>query len=145
MKNIHDILLEYLPELDEVVEKTLEIAGKRGVEIARSTTLFNHGDSFNAAITYTQLTSHSGLVDADPVDKKGVHYGAFLEYGTRPHIIEAKNAKTLRFEVDGDVIFAKRVHHPGTKAYGFMEKSGEQLESELPDIFDAVFNTIIKE
>jgi len=45
-----------------------------------------------------------------------IHRAArFLEYGTQPHIIEPRTRKALRFEVDGTMIFARRVLHPGTE------------------------------
>ena len=43
----------------------------------------------------------------------GKPYSRFLEYGTRPHTIEAKNTKALAFRSGGQTVFAKRVHHPG--------------------------------
>lgn len=57
----------------------------------------------------------------------------FLEFGTRPHEITPNAAKALRWaaspsgarltgtpRVGAAVVFAKRVHHPGTKPYPFM-------------------------
>jgi hypothetical protein len=56
----------------------------------------------------------------------------FLEFGTKPHIIRPKNAKALRWASAGNsrlsgaprsgapVMFAKVVHHPGTRPYPFM-------------------------
>lgn len=35
--------------------------------------------------------------------------------GTRPHIIAARRAKTLRFYSHGRIVYAKVVHHPGTQ------------------------------
>jgi hypothetical protein len=35
--------------------------------------------------------------------------------GTKPHIIVPKSAKTLRFNSHGKIVYAKVVHHPGTK------------------------------
>jgi hypothetical protein len=43
-----------------------------------------------------------------------------LEYGSRPHVIEAIDAKALRFKWLGNLFFAKRVQHPGTKAHGMV-------------------------
>lgn len=40
-----------------------------------------------------------------------------LEYGSQAHEIRPKDAKALRFEVDGETVFTKLVHHPGTKPY----------------------------
>lgn len=58
---------------------------------------------------------------------------AYLEYGTKPHTITPKAAKALRFAASAGgtrlsgsprsgaaVVFAKVVHHPGTKPYPFM-------------------------
>jgi hypothetical protein len=57
----------------------------------------------------------------------------FLEYDTKPHVIEPRNAKMLSWTTGkrlsgrarsgkgaGQRIFAKRVHHPGTKAQPFL-------------------------
>jgi len=35
--------------------------------------------------------------------------------GTRPHIIAARHASTLRFYSHGRIVYAKVVHHPGTR------------------------------
>lgn len=47
-------------------------------------------------------------------------YAKFIENGTRPHVIVPRNAKALRFVVNGQVVFAKKVNHPGTRAYPAM-------------------------
>lgn len=46
-----------------------------------------------------------------------------LEYGTRPHEITPVKAKVLAFVVDGDKVFTRRVNHPGTRPYGFANKT----------------------
>lgn len=48
----------------------------------------------------------------------------FVLDGTRPHIIRARRAKALRFDMGGRTVFAKQVHHPGTRANNFL---GEAL------------------
>jgi|SRR5215217_513299 len=35
--------------------------------------------------------------------------------GTKPHTILPKSAKTLRFNSHGKIVYAKVVHHPGTR------------------------------
>lgn len=60
-------------------------------------------------------------------------YAAFVELGTRPHEITPNAAKALRFAATpggrrlsgaprkgAAVVFAKRVHHPGTKPYPYL-------------------------
>ena len=63
-----------------------------------------------------------------------VPYAKYVEFDTRPHIIEAKTAQALRFRDKGELIFAKRVHHPGTtghymltKTMGITERNIERL------------------
>lgn len=76
--------------------------------------------------------------------------GVYLEYGTRPHIIRPRNARVLRFPAkgvpttlggrvrtsaarklgNGAFVFAKVVHHPGTKPQPFMVPGAQRaLES----------------
>lgn len=42
-------------------------------------------------------------------------HAPFVLFPTKPHAIVAKRAKVLRFEVNGSLIFRRRVAHPGTK------------------------------
>jgi len=44
----------------------------------------------------------------------GDRKAAIIEFGTRPHFIIPRNKRALKFEVDGEEVFAKWVHHPGT-------------------------------
>lgn len=63
----------------------------------------------------------------------GANYAAAVESGTRPHVIVPRRRKALRFAASpggarlsgtprsgSDVIFAKRVRHPGTRPQPFM-------------------------
>ena len=56
--------------------------------------------------------------DATVSTAKGKEYnlGFLLETGTSPHLIEPVMANVLHFKINGEDIFAKRVHHPGTVA-----------------------------
>jgi hypothetical protein len=59
-------------------------------------------------------------------------YAAFVELGTRPHVIVPRTKKVLRWPATGSAtlsgrvasggqaIFARKVNHPGTKAQPFM-------------------------
>ena len=64
-----------------------------------------------------------------------VPYAIYVEYGTRPHEILPVRAKALRFEVDGKVVFAARVHHPGTRPQPFIRETAEQIRDEVPEVF----------
>lgn len=72
------------------------------------------------------------------------NYAAYVEFGTRPHDIVPKNRKVLAWPADkgsatlagkvrkgGRVRFAKRVHHPGTRARSFMVAGAQKALSLL--------------
>jgi hypothetical protein len=59
-------------------------------------------------------------------------YGFFHEYGVpHPWVIEARNAKALRFEIGGAVVFAKRVTHPGLPERSFMRSALEDKRDAI--------------
>ncbi|MFH9439019.1 hypothetical protein [Streptomyces rochei] len=61
-----------------------------------------------------------GLEGVITCDHPATH---FVLNGTRPHLIKPRRAKALRFEVDGRVVYAKIVRHPGTAANNFMAEA----------------------
>jgi hypothetical protein len=44
-------------------------------------------------------------------------YAPYVELDTRPHIIKPKYKQALKFSIDGNTIFSKEVHHPGTTGH----------------------------
>ena len=82
--------------------------------------------------------SVSGLVGTDDA------IYSYVDKGTRPHVIKPRRAKRLRFRTGyrakttpgvlisrrggatGDVVFARKVNHPGTEARGFSEELQRQ-------------------
>lgn len=47
-------------------------------------------------------------------------YANYVEFGTKPHVIEAKNKKALAFTMNGQKVVVKKVNHPGTRAQPFV-------------------------
>ena len=59
-------------------------------------------------------------------------YGAVHEFGgTRAYQILPVNAKALRFEVGGRVVFAKSVNHPPLPERSFMRSSLVEMRDEI--------------
>lgn len=52
-----------------------------------------------------------------------VDYASMVQNGTRPHIIRPRTKQALKFNVGGQVVFAKVVHHPGTRARPFLDRA----------------------
>ncbi len=51
------------------------------------------------------------------------HYLGYHLFGTEPHIIRPRRRKALRFSVGGQIVFARKVQHPGTASNNFLVKA----------------------
>jgi len=56
-----------------------------------------------------------------------VSYAKYVHDGTRPHIIRPRTAQALRFRVGNQIVYAKIVHHPGTRARPFLDRAIAQV------------------
>ena len=56
----------------------------------------------------------------------------FIEGGTKAHDEKPRRKKVMRFEAQG-TIFAKRVHHPATRAQPFLKPAADRRPREEPD------------
>lgn len=52
-----------------------------------------------------------------------VEYADMVHGGTRPHLIRPRNKQVLRFKVGGRYVYARVVHHPGTRARPFLDRA----------------------
>ncbi len=68
----------------------------------------------------------------------------YVQFGTKPHIIEAVNAKVLSFFWDkvGDQVFFKRVKHPGTKANPFLDRAISSAEKRIPEFVQTALDGV---
>lgn len=62
-------------------------------------------------------------------------YAGFVEFGTAPHEIRPKNPNgVLRFQVGGQTVYARVVHHPGTRAAYYVARAFEQWLGSLGEM-----------
>ncbi len=66
--------------------------------------------------------------------KATAKHAAYVEYGTEPHRIEARKARSLRFVSAGEIRFRRSVQHPGTKPTHFMERAGDAGRTALEEM-----------
>ena len=96
----------------------------------------------------TVVTAGAGAISVSVgFDPREVPYGAIQEYGgtTRAHLIAAKDARALRFSLADQLVFAKRVRHPGAKipARSFLRSSlAEEGGGASDDVSDAVMEEL---
>lgn len=85
------------------------------------------------------------LIKADPVRRVGpwalasgvsslARYSAPVHEGARPHVIRPRVARALRFEINGRVVFARRVNHPGNRPNPFLSNAVHRVVSSDPRI-----------
>lgn len=106
-----------------------KILGRLGLSTVREAKILvrRRTGNLGRSIRIKSLTATSVTVEA------GARYAGFVEHGTRPHEITPRAKKALRWAASpagarltgtprkgAAVIFAKRVHHPGTRAYPFL-------------------------
>ena len=59
-------------------------------------------------------------------------YAAAVHEGARPHVIKPKTAGgVLAFKVDGRLVYAKSVRHPGNKGRPFLTRAAEEELASL--------------
>jgi len=89
------------------------------------------GKSFMLRESVTTVNTPRGFTTYPDID-----YAKYVDKDTRPHIIRPRNAKALRwFGQWGQPIFAKQVHHPGTKGQHFIRRTAEQCRGYLADLW----------
>lgn len=83
-------------------------------------------------------------IEGDPVRRVGlrvdsgvtvrVPYAASVHEGARPHVIRPRFARALRFEIGGQVVFARKVNHPGNRPNPFLRNAVHRVASADPRI-----------
>ena len=110
----------------------------------------------------TRRTIRPGYLARTEALVKAGGAAAYLEHGTKPHVIRPKNAKALRFPASGAkttlggrvrtgelrrlgagaYVFAGEVHHPGTKPQPFLLPGAKAAASKggLKDVVVSLWN-----
>lgn len=99
-------------QLDKAVMDFLVKRARRVQRNARSMAPGRMGRKVNAVI----VGKHVRIESNHPATM-------FVIKGTRPHIIRPRYRKVLKFKMHGRTVFAKVVHHPGTKKNDFLTKA----------------------
>lgn len=147
------IKIENLDKLKAAFQKAPAVAtGEYGRAIER-TAFKIEGDAKRAAPVnkqsgggnLRQLIGSRMTGKASAIVESKAKYSAYVDQGTRPHIIRIKRARVLANRRTGQ-IFGKIVQHPGTKAQPYFTnavKSGEKfINSELKTALQNVLNSI---
>lgn len=123
-REARDALVTLKGGVRNAMSLAMHAAVEAATHSAKSTTLYKDRTGDTRKSLVGESFALSGTVT-------GRNATIFLENGTRPHIIEARNAKMLRFVINGAVFFRRRVFHPGTEARPFMTIARDLGEQTL--------------
>lgn len=121
-------LSEFVEHMDKEVHDALAAALERAVGVAKGGQFFDRTGDLRDQIRYTL----DGLASEDTLlGTLGAYtpYASYVEDGTEPHEIRARNRKALKIPAKGGgFYFAKSVQHPGTKPVRFMLAAVESVD-----------------
>lgn len=112
---------QFLAKHDAILAQSLEESRQRGlVEVARSPGFKPRTGALQKATTGRVVRTRSGAI-VRLQNRKA--YAAAIDKGSKPHVIQARRRKALRFMGAGGVVFRRRVNHPGNKPYHFLSRA----------------------
>lgn len=117
IKNLEDIsILEH--KLSGLAESFLKTTAKSYYKFIHDD--IDSGKAFTPRTGNLQQSIQIRVEKDKAVISTNQDYAAFVEFGTKQHMIKAKNRKALSIPTDDGFIFVKSVIHPGSKPYPFM-------------------------
>ncbi len=110
--------------IDKKLKRVLWLSMNKIENLASEYAPVDTGRLKNSIFLYPVREGETQYIVAD-----GVEYGAWVEFGTSPHIIKPKTKKSLAWKDKGSdrTIFAKRVRHPGTMAHPFFRPALKEV------------------
>lgn len=114
-----------------IQETMLDSATENIVAVAKSLAPKKTGQLADSI--YAEILENGIAIVADK------SYAPYMEFGTAPHEISARNATVLHWTQGGQDFFVRSVHHPGTKPHPFMQPAIEQGLEEMMHDIEAIF------
>lgn len=120
--NLRRVLPQLAKELGSAVERNVANNLKSHVNLKVTKQLVENPKTIYARVS---------LDWTGPAAKKLVPF--WLEEGTKPHVIQARNAKVLAFYWDkiGGMFFGPKVNHPGTRAYKLFQTAYDAQKANI--------------
>ena len=91
---------------------------------ARNRTGINYATGRLEESMYSGIGTWGSGGDVEGIVGAKAKHALFVHAGTRPHVILPVHSKVLAFKgKSGKMVFATKVHHPGTAANPFLERA----------------------
>jgi hypothetical protein len=129
---------------DQLLMRALHRTAELAASYAKLSTLYrSHTGALRSSITETVFGGMGGIAGAGADMAARVAatapFAAFVENGTRPHVILPRRAKVLRFIQNGAVRFSRGVFHPGTEPRPFMAQARDRAEPLFERMLNEAF------
>ena len=128
--NKFSVILRELP--DEIKDNVRKVVKNSAFNIERSA---KSSASVKTGHLKRSISTKMGDMEAT-IHTSNLKYAPMVEFGTRPHIIRAKNKKALYWK--GATHPVKQVNHPGSKAKPYLipafEKEKDQFLEKLKEV-----------
>jgi hypothetical protein len=114
----------------EVKRIAVDDAYRRVLDVTRQT--YNRANVLTPVDTgnlraHNQMTASRTGNGARGLVYNDAEYAAVVHDGSGPYTIRPRTKKALRFTVGGQVVFAKSVRHPGTRARPWLARAGREV------------------
>lgn len=73
----------------------------------------------------------------------GSSTAVFQHEGTKAHLIVPRSKKVLRFAINKEFVFSKRVRHPGIKADPFLYKAADVMQPVIVSRFAKALDSLL--
>lgn len=91
------------------------------------------GNLARSTISTVKEDADSVLGEVGVAEAKTAPYAKYLHEGTRAYLIEVKEAKALAFKLNGEMIFRKRVNHPGLIPRPFLVAALQEQAAQIKE------------
>ena len=130
--NKFSVILRELP--DEIKNDVRKVVKNSAFNIER-----NAKSSVNVKTGHLRRSISTKMGDMEAtIHTSNLKYAPMVEFGTRPHIIRAKNKKALYWKGASHPV--KQVSHPGSKAKPYLipafEKEKDQFLEKLKEVIE---------
>lgn len=140
MSSIELDTTDYDQRITAVFLKGLPRLGHRFVDEASQIIFARWLEIINVKTGHMRETSIRQVFNDIAVITTTSGYGGLVNDGFAAHRIEARFASVLMFEVDGQTLFRKWVHHPGYQGSHFAERSIEDTREDVMERLREIYD-----
>ena len=141
MKNIRNFSIDISRKLQHIPDRMLDALNETTSEMLEEVKATANYDTGTFVESFYQvpatknddiaISSIGNSLVVTSSEGNSYNLGYLLENGTRPHDIFPINANALKFTINGETVFAKKVHHPGTQPYLFYYNALQNAKPRL--------------